>query len=133
VWWRERSAANVRSSHPASVVAYLIALAITLAVEVPLAGWWLGRVAGPELPVSPWALAGTANLVSHVVAIGLVWPAFDDRVARGPLVLTLELAVWLGEAAAYAAGAAIMWRRSLTISAVANLASLSIGAVLLAR
>ena len=37
------------------------------------------------------------------------------------------------EEAINAAGAAIMWRRSLTISAVANLASLSIGAVLLAR
>lgn len=108
-------------------MSYPLALALTLAVELPIAGGWMRWRRGAGAVPSSWLVAATANLVSHVTAIGIVWPLLDDRVARVPVVVVLELVVWAFEAGVYARAAELSWRTAAAISAVANLASLAAG------
>lgn len=111
------------------MIRYAIALALTLAIEVPIyAGvlWWLGRVRtgrGTRVGV-------LVNLVSHPLAFLVARPllrrAMDDTAA----LTVVEVAVMLGEAWG-------VWRltreapAALVGAALANTASLALGLALL--
>lgn len=93
---------------------YLLALALTLAVEAPIV--WLGyRRLGVFV---------AANAMTHG-ALWLLRPQTTFNLALA------ELAIALVEAAIYARFLGGGWRRALTVSAIANALSLIAGLALL--
>lgn len=112
---------------------YLLALALTLAIEVPL--YWvvvrqLGRAADSAV-AQPRDAVGTAvavNLVSHPVAMLVALPLLRGQLTPAAALATVEVAVLLFEAGVVA-------RRydhltGAVASGTANVASLAIGLVL---
>ena len=103
--------------------AYLQALTLTLAIEVPIYAVVL-RAAG-EGWLRAARLGMAANLLSHPLAFLVVYPLLH-RVLASPATLTVvEVAVMTGEAA-------LVWARTrrpeaLIAAALANLSSLAIG------
>lgn len=101
---------------------YLAALALTVAVEVPV------YVVGLR---APWRLAAGVNLVSHPVAWFVLWPVLRSLVGDGAAFVVVELAVCAGEWA-------VLRRlsdpaRVAGVVLLANAASLLAGAALLPR
>lgn len=109
-------------------MSYVGALALTLVIEVPLVvavRSALLRVPHPCRRVATWAVI--ANLVSHPLAIGVVWPLTD----RSTLALvTIELSVVAFEAIVFSRTLRAEWWPSLLTSGVANAASVAIGVAL---
>lgn len=116
--------------------AYLIALLLTLGIEVPVYVATLGPVAralgGPVLPWSQAFVLGiTVNLVSHPLAFLVVFPLVRQLTGRTAALVLVEIGVLVLEAM-------IIWRRlpngatALSASSLANLSSLTVGALLMA-
>lgn len=108
---------------------YAAALAFTLAVEVPLALLWLGRLGlatGRAL-----RSATVVNLVSHPVAFLVAWQLVTRVVPGAVALVVIEFGVIVGEAAGYRRLAGVDGESALQLAAVANAASLGIGWVLL--
>jgi hypothetical protein len=101
-------------------VNYLAALALTLAVEVPLYVLVLR---------APSRSAAAVNLVSHPVAWFVLWPLLRSLVGDGAAFVVVELAVCAGEWAALRRLSDGM--RVASVVLVANAASLVAGAVVL--
>ena len=113
-------------------LSYPVALAGTLAVEVPLYAVLLPRLAAVPLSTTRAASVGVlVNVVSHP----FLWFALQPlgRWAGAPTVVEVGLAevvVWLLEAGLVRATAGTGWPASLSVAAVATLVSVAIGLVL---
>lgn len=107
---------------------YAIALALTLAIEVPVYTWLLWRV-GAVAQRRGAFVAAVVNLVSHPLAFLVAHPALRHATGETASLVVVELAVMAGEAWA----AARLTRRvpaALIAAAAANAASLTIGVLL---
>ncbi len=109
-------------------MAYLAALAATVAIEVPLVVALrvpvLGAVGASRRRVALVDLA--ANLLSHPLAFLVVWPLTGRHdVALVPI----ELAVVAGEAAVLSRGLRRPWWPCLLTSGAANVVSVVLGAL----
>ncbi len=110
-------------------MAYWVALALTLVIEVPAYGSILRY--GLGVSARQGLAAGTAvNLVSHPLAFLLVMPLLAPRLGFLPALAVIELGVWVFEAALLWS-----WRRGdlelLGLAALAaNALSLAIGLLL---
>ena len=114
--------------------AYPLALLLTLGIEVPVYVATLGPLAralgGRVLPWSQALVLGvTVNLVSHPAAFLVVFPLVRQLTGRTAALVLVEIGVLVLEAV-------IIRRRlpngvvALSASSLANLASLTIGALL---
>jgi hypothetical protein len=101
------------------VARYLGLLALTLAVEAPLALALAGSTRRGEVTRACLAL----NLVTHPVATGLAWLAGADWLA-------LELGVLAVEALGYRAVTRLTWPRAALVSVAANVSSAATGLLL---
>lgn len=110
-------------------MSYVAVLALTLVIEVPVYVVLLGRWRVRATTLQRSMLAVAVNLVSHPVAMLLVVPALRGTVGRTNALALAEVGVLLIEVAAL-----WWWLGSYlavcTASAVANLASLSLGFLL---
>lgn len=111
------------------LLAYLGALGLTLALEIPVVAWVLRR--------SPWQrilpAVVVANLLSHP-ALHFALPLILPPHPKGPFVLVGELLVFAFEAALFAAWVRPRpWPLALAASAAANLASFAAGLLVLPR
>lgn len=109
------------------LLGYLEALALTLAVEIPVVAWVLRR--------SPWRrylpAVLIANLVSHP-ALHFALPQILPPSPPGPFVLVGELSVFAFEAAFYAVWVRPRpWPLAMAASAAANLTSFAAGLLML--
>jgi hypothetical protein len=113
--------------------AYLAALLLTLAIEVPIYTATLGpltRLLGGSVP--PWTRAlvlGVAvNLASHPVAFLVVFPVLRHLIGSTAALIAVEVGVIVVEA--WIIG---RWLRdgtvALTASSLANVTSLTVGAL----
>jgi hypothetical protein len=109
---------------------YLAAFALTLAIEAPLYAVGLAVVRG-----TAWQRGGTTglrvNLVSHPLAFLVAFPLLAPLVGTTPALVAVEIGVVYLEAV-------LIWRRcesnpveAITLSAIANVASLAIGLALI--
>lgn len=98
---------------------YLLLLAATLLVEVPLAA----ALAGPRRRRDTWIAAAALNLLTHPMATGLTW-------LLGAPWLPVELAVVVAEAVGYRALTPLGQRRSIAIALTANALSALVGVLL---
>ena len=116
--------------------AYALALLLTLGIEVPVYVATLGPPARAlRWPVLPWSqalvLGITVNIVSHPVAFLVVFPLLRQLTGRTAALVLVEIGVLVAEAM-------IIGRRlsngvmALRASSLANLASLTIGSLLVA-
>ncbi len=108
---------------------YAIALALTLAIEVPLYTavlWRMGAV-----PVQRSVFVGiVVNLVSHPLAFVVVHPLLRRATGDAASLAIVEVAVMLGEAWG-AWGLTRQAPAALVAAAAANTVSLTIGVLLL--
>ena len=110
--------------------AYLGALGLTLAIEMPVyAGTLRG---GLGISTQRGLAAGAAvNLISHPLAFLIVLPALDRPLGFVPALTVTEAGVWVLESALLW----VWWRRDLDLlslaALVANVLSLAVGAWLL--
>lgn len=106
---------------------YLWALVLTLVVEVPIAAAALYQLGRYPLRRS-LSIAAIANLASHPLAFLVAVPLLGPLVGTTTAVVSAEVGVVLAEAEliAHATG----WDRWATVrlSAVANVASVAVGA-----
>jgi len=111
------------------VTAYATALILTVAVEVPIYVVGLTRLTS----LARWRAARVGlvvNAMSHPLAFVVAWPLLRAPLGRTAALALIEVAVMLGEAwgvRRLAGDTAV----ALIMAAVANLASLAIGLVLL--
>jgi hypothetical protein len=116
-----------------AVVIYVVALALTLAIETPL--YSLGHAVGFGGAAGDWRSGGTTgvrvNLVSHPIAFLIACPILVPLVGALAALVAVEVGVVYLEAV-------LVWRRrhsdplgALALSCVANLSSLAIGLALL--
>jgi len=103
----------------AVVARYLGLLALTLAVELPLAA----ALAGSERRGDVTRACLALNLLTHPIAAGLAWLAGVDW-------LTLELGVLAVEALGCRAVTRLRWPRAVLVSVAANAASAAPGLLL---
>jgi hypothetical protein len=105
---------------------YLLALGLTLLVEVPV--YAAGLVLLCEVRPLPGVAAGiTVNLISHPLSFLVALPALQPRIGYWPAVALIEVLVWPFEALLLC-----VWLRHdlgvlLGLSFVANGLSLGIG------
>ena len=107
---------------------YALALALTLAIEVPVQATVLHRLGAVS-----WRRAVRAgaivNLVSHPLAFLVAYPVLHGQLGDTLTILLIELAVMVGEAWG-------LWRlirnpaAALIAAAVANSLSLTVGVLL---
>lgn len=107
---------------------YLVALAATIAIEVPLVVAL--RTVLLDARTVPWTQVATvallANLISHPLAFLVVWPLVGRRdIALVPI----ELAVVAGEAIVFSRRLRRPWWPCLLTSGVVNAASVVLGAL----
>jgi hypothetical protein len=106
---------------------FAVALALTLAVEAPVVGWYgrrMGRTRGHVI-----AAGLLPSLVTHPIA----WHAWS-RLSPYDLVqgiAMIETAVWLVEAALLLILLRLKWKQALLLSLVANAASMSLACLML--
>lgn len=108
---------------------YLVALGLTLLIEVPVYAGGLAALCGVR-PVAGVAGGAVVNLVSHPLSFLIVLPLLQPRLGYWPALALIEAAVWPGEALLLYA-----WLRRdlgvlLGLSFVANGLSLGIGLLL---
>jgi hypothetical protein len=101
------------------VARYLALLALTLAIEAPLAATLAGREFRREALSACLAL----NLLTHPVATGLAWLVGADW-------LVLELGVGAVEAVGYRTLTRLGWPRAMLLSVTTNVASATTGLLL---
>jgi hypothetical protein len=92
-----------------TLFAYLLALGLTLAIELPVA--FLGAPRGRRGSIL--AVAVFLNLLTHPLANQLAW-----HLPSG--FLAIEILVWLVEGCAYRHVGGLSWVRALLIALVAN-------------
>lgn len=100
-----------------------VALALTLAVEAPLVGWY-GRRMGRT-----WRQVIAAGLLPSLVTHPIAWHAWS-RLSPYDLVqgiAMIETAVWLVEALLLLIVLRLRWQQALLLSLAANVASMSLG------
>ena len=108
---------------------YALALALTLAIEVPLQAAVLRRLDNVAWRRAVGA-AVLVNLVSHPLAFLVAYPLLRDPLGDTTTLLLVEVALMFGEAWG-------LWRltrqpeAALIAAAVANSVSLTVGALLL--
>ena len=109
---------------------YLVALALTLAIESPLYALGFARVRG-----TTWRRGGSTglrvNLISHPIAFLVAFPLLAPALGARHALVAVEIGVVYLEAA-------LIWRgregtpvEAVVLSAVANVASLAVGLALI--
>jgi hypothetical protein len=113
-----------------SPLVYIVALALTLVVEMPVYALGLAAVGNVRWP-SGGATGLRVNLVSHPLAFLVAFPLLAPRVGTLPTLVAVEIGVVYLEAG-------LVWRRgrtgalgALAASCVANVGSLAIGLAIL--
>lgn len=119
-------AADTSNVSPAVLV---IAFALTLAIEVPIVVGLAGRFTRWSTARCAWT-AVAANTITHPLGIGVALPALGASIGVTWALIIVEALVVVIEAAMYTFGFHDGVVGSL-LSGTANLASFSIGAVIL--
>lgn len=113
-----------------SPLLYIVALALTLAVEIPVYAVGLAAVGDAR-----WPRAGATglrvNLVSHPLAVLVAFPLLAPVSGTLPALVAVEVGVVYLEAALVWRGGRAGARGALAASCVANVASLAIGLAIL--
>ena len=109
---------------------YLAALALTLAIELPVYGWFLSARAGVR-PATAVLVGAAATAITHPLAFGVLFDPFAEAAGTVPALLAVELGVWAAETLVVFA-----WlRRDPLVCAatafVANALSLGVGLLVL--
>jgi hypothetical protein len=110
-------------------VEYLVALLLTLAIEVPIVVALLTRDGRPRLTALPVAVL--VNLISHPVAFLVVEPVIDGSLGDTLALVVVELAVMAGEAFGLARLGRVDGLRGVQLSAIANGTSVLVGGLLI--
>lgn len=109
---------------------YIVALALTLAIETPV--YALGLVATRS---GGWPRGGTTgigvNLVSHPLAFLVAFPALDPLVGTLPALVAVEVGVVYLEAVLVWKGGRAPAGPAFLLSCIANVASLAVGLAVL--
>lgn len=95
---------------------YLLALVLTLAVELPLVAWLAGPTARPRILLDALLL----NLFTHPLAVLAVNHLTPPEQPWGLAFVGIELGVVTVEALGYRFGTELSWRQALGLSALAN-------------
>jgi hypothetical protein len=111
------------------VSGYLVALALTLAIEVPVFALLLGMFAGVPRPAAALA-GGVVTLITHPLVFLVLFDPLAGALGDTPALLLAELTAWATESSLLYA-----WlRRDAAIVAasafIANALSLGVGLIL---
>lgn len=116
-------------SFPSPLV-YIVALALTLAVEVPVYALGLAAVGATRWPRGS-ATGLRVNLVSHPLAFLVAFPVLSPALGALRALVAVEIGVVYLEAALVWRGGRAGAMGALAASCVANVASLAIGLAIL--
>ncbi len=109
---------------------YLVALALTLAIEVPV--YALGLATTRTVQWRNGGMTGLGvNLLSHPIAFLVAFPLLAPAIGALPALVTVEVGVVYLEAVLVWRGGRADAAPALLVSCVANVASLAIGLAVL--